>query len=119
MSPGANGLKVHTIAKAQPLSKLTEGLSNALHRPVLDKTGLAGRYDFNLEYTNPSVSLALPAPPQQGPGPASRSPVDNPSEPGPDLSAALQQQLGLRLVAGKAMLDVLVIDKAEKVPADN
>jgi uncharacterized protein (TIGR03435 family) len=31
----------------------------------------------------------------------------------------VQQQLGLRLVAAKAMLDVLVIDKSEKVPTEN
>jgi uncharacterized protein (TIGR03435 family) len=37
----------------------------------------------------------------------------------PDLAAAVQQQLGLRLVPGKAMLDVVVIDKIEKVPTAN
>jgi uncharacterized protein (TIGR03435 family) len=118
LSPVPNGVKVHTMARAQPLSKLAAGLSNALRRPVLDKTGLAGKYDFDMEYTNPGANLGPPAPPQQGPGPASASPSDNASEPGPDLSAALQQ-LGLRLVAGKTLLDVLIIDEAERVPTPN
>ncbi len=41
------------------------------------------------------------------------------SEPGPDIATAIREQLGLRLVPGKAMLDVLVIDKAEKAPTAN
>ena len=46
-------------------------------------------------------------------------PVDNASEPGPNLADAVQRQLGLKLVPSKAKLDVLVIDKAEKVPSAN
>jgi len=45
---------------------------------------------------------------------AHRAPDAN--EPGPDLAAAVQQQLGLRLVRSRAMLDVVVIDKAGKKP---
>src|SRR5258706_1946994 len=80
-----------------------------LNRPVLDKTGLAGRYDFTLEF-NLRVS---PIPPD----PAAAN--DLASDPGPDVGAALQQQLGLRLVAGKAKLDVVVLDKAERLPTAN
>jgi len=53
------------------------------------------------------------------PGPAVAGPVDNASEPGPNLADAVQRQLGLKLVPSKAKLDVLVIDKAEKVPSAN
>ncbi len=100
--------EAHTVAKGQPLSKLTTMLGNQLHRPVLDKTGLTGKYDFSLDF---KVDL-------RAMGPAAPTPADNAPDPGPDLAAAVQQ-LGLRLVPGKAMLDVLVIDKAEKVPTDN
>jgi uncharacterized protein (TIGR03435 family) len=48
--PGAS-VKAHTVAKAQPISQLTTMLSNQLGHPVLDKTGLTGRYDFSLDYT--------------------------------------------------------------------
>jgi uncharacterized protein (TIGR03435 family) len=95
-------------ARAQGLSQLTAMLTNQLRRPVLDKTGLTGKYDFNLDFTLDLSGIPLPPPPP-----------DNGSEPEPDLAAAVQQQLGLRLVASKATLDVLVIDKAEKVPTDN
>jgi uncharacterized protein (TIGR03435 family) len=119
ITAGSNGPSAHTVAKGQPLSKLTTMLGNQLNRPVLDKTGLTGNYDFKLDFT-PDLS-GLPIPPlpagQPGPGPAAVAP--SASEPGPDLAAAVQQQLGLKLVASKAKLDVVVIDKAEKVPTDN
>jgi uncharacterized protein (TIGR03435 family) len=105
--PGQNA-KVHTVARAQPISQLTAMLSNQLNHPVLDKTGLTGKYDFTIDYTARGFGPPSPDPP-----------ADNTSEPEPDIAAAVQQQLGLRLVAGKAKIDVLVIDKVEKVPTDN
>lgn len=110
----------HAFAKAQPLSKLTEMLSNTLHRPVLDKTGLTGKYDFDIEFRLDLNGLQLPGPPPGLPGAGTAAPPgENASDPGQDLAAAVEQQLGLRLVASTAMLDVLIIDKAEKVPTDN
>ena len=110
---GPNGPSAHTVAKAQPLSKLTTMLGNQMNRPVLDKTGLTGKYDFNIEFT-PNLP-----PGQLGPGPTGAAQVDNTSEPGPNLADAVQRQLGLRLVASKAKLEVVVIDKAEQVPTAN
>jgi uncharacterized protein (TIGR03435 family) len=102
--------RVRAFARAQGLSQLTAMLSNQVRRPVLDKTGLTGRYDFSLEFTLDLSGIALPPPPTPG---------DSATEPEPDLAAAVQQQLGLRLVASKATLDVVVVDKAEKVPTQN
>jgi uncharacterized protein (TIGR03435 family) len=120
ISMGSNGPSAHSVAKAQPLSKLTTMLGNQLNRPVLDKTGLTGLYDFSLEFTPDLSGIPMPvlAAGQPGPGPVT-SPGASASDPVPDLAAAVQQQLGLRLVASKAKLDVLMIDKAEKVPTDN
>jgi uncharacterized protein (TIGR03435 family) len=114
---GPNGPSAHTVAKAQPLSRLTEMLTNQVHRPVLDKTGLAGKYDFSLEFT-PDMSRVPPPPPEEQ-RPGAGSPPENVNAWAPDVAVAMQQQLGLRLVAGKARLDVLVIDKAERVPTEN
>ena len=88
-------------------------LGNVLRRPVIDKTGLTGKYDFSIDFRMDLRGLGLP------PGPGGAAPADSASEPGPDLAAAVRQQLGLSLVAGKAKLDVLIIDKAEKVPTAN
>ncbi len=105
--PGANGaLAMHAYAKSMPMSRLTSLLGNQVNLPVLDKTGLDGYYDFTLEFT----AMAPGAPPPAG---------DIASDPGPNLDAALQQQLGLRLVGSKAKLDVIVIEKADKVPTAN
>jgi len=113
VSPGPSA-RFHTVARAQPISQLAAMLSNNLNRPVLDKTGLTGKYDFTLDY---NVSgLALPPPP--GPGPAT-APADTGSDPGRDFATAVQQELGLKLVASKAKIDVVVIDKVEKVPTAN
>ncbi len=88
-----------------------------LGRPVLDKTGLAGKYDYTIDYTVVQGVAYVPPPPRDGPGPGAAA--SEASEPGPDIIAAVQQQLGLRLVPNKAMIDVVIIDKAEKVPTAN
>jgi uncharacterized protein (TIGR03435 family) len=101
--------EAHTVAKGQPLSNLTAMLWRLLSRPVIDKTGLTGRYDFNLDFKMDLRAM----------GPAAAAPGDNAPDAGSDITSAVEQQLGLRLVAAKALLDVLVIDRAEKVPTDN
>jgi uncharacterized protein (TIGR03435 family) len=93
-------------------------LSNQLNRPVLDKTGLTGKYDFTLDYNLSGFALPPPSG-REVPGLIALAPGDTASEPGPDIAAAVQQQLGLRLVASKAKLDLVIVDKANKVPTDN
>ena len=78
---------------------------SAMDRPVLDKTGLTGRYDFDLEW--------MPDETQFGGlwlhlDPESRK---------PDLFAAMQQ-LGLRLEATKGLIDAMIIDRIER-PSEN
>ena len=110
---GPNGPNAHTFAKAQPLSKLTTMIGNELRSPVLDKTALTGKYDFTIEWIPDLRGQRLPPPPPGYSGPESAG------APPPNLAAAVLQQLGLGLVANKATLDVVVIDKAEKVPTAN
>jgi len=77
---------------------------------VVDKTGLDGKYDFTLEYAGRRNS----------PGGAFPQPLpDGESDSAPFLIDALRQQLGLILTEGKAPLDVLVVDHADKVPTEN
>jgi uncharacterized protein (TIGR03435 family) len=84
--------------------------SMVLDRPVLDQTGLTGRWDFTLLWTPDDSQFA-------GIGARIPPPADNASAP-PNLYTAIQEQIGLKLEATKAEADVLVIDKAEK-PTDN
>ncbi|HEY4378748.1 MAG TPA: TIGR03435 family protein [Acidobacteriaceae bacterium] len=72
-----------------------------LDRPVVDATGLPGRYDFSLEFT-PESSLPEPS----GPDAESDSQATT-------LYDALARQLGLQLRPAKAPRDVLVVDHVE------
>jgi len=81
-----------------------------LDRPVVDQTGLTGRYDFTVAFT-PDDSLFHGHPP---PFP---KPADG-VEPAPGLFDAIQQQLGLKLAAEKTQVDVLAIDHVEKPSAN-
>lgn len=123
ISPGQNGQPTaHMVARARSVQDLADFLGNELNKPVVDRTGLTGKYDFNLEYT-PDLAgrgLALPPPPPgAGPGPGvGAAPADSAAEPGSNLASAIQQ-LGLRMNSSKAKLDVLVIDKAEQTPTEN
>jgi uncharacterized protein (TIGR03435 family) len=82
-----------------------------LDKPVVDQTGLAEKYDFIVKFTPDPGQMAGFG--QGGPPPA----ADNPDAP-PDLFAAFQQQLGLKIETSKAPVDVLVIDKVEKPSAN-
>ena len=84
-----------------------------LDRPVVDQTGLKGRFDFQLQWTPDQTTQFGPtgvpvAPPKPPEG----------AETQPDLFTAIQQQLGLKLESTKAQVDILVIDKVEK-PSEN
>jgi len=95
----------------QPVTSLLEILTSACGRPVFDTTGLTGKYDFTLEFTPDSVRAAGGPPPAEG-VPAATLPEDS----GPTVYSAVQDQLGLKLEARKLPVDVLIIDRIEKVP---
>jgi len=84
--------------------------SAVLDRPVVDQTGIAGRWDFTLTWTPDEFQFA-------GLGVKVTPPADPATAP-PDLFNAIQEQLGLKLVATKAPVDVLVIDHVEKPSAN-
>jgi uncharacterized protein (TIGR03435 family) len=96
---------VFLTARAQPLSALVELLSREFRMPILDKTGLAGKFDFKLEFA-PQAPNALP-------------PETSDDSAAPNLTTAVQQQLGLRLSSSKVATDVLIADRADKVPTAN
>jgi uncharacterized protein (TIGR03435 family) len=107
----------HLTARAQPLSALVQMLSNQLHRPVVDKTGLTGKYDFTLEFT-PEGGGFGPGP-GGPPAPSAQGPLDALVNSGPTMQSAVQEQLGLKLEPKKAPLDMLIVDRADKVPTEN
>jgi uncharacterized protein (TIGR03435 family) len=80
-----------------------------LDRPVVDKTGLSGKYDFDLEWADDETQFGGKLRKRAGP---------DDGQDKPDFFAAVQQQLGLRLDATKGPVDVLVIDQVER-PSEN
>jgi bla regulator protein blaR1 len=94
---------------------LATALSQQLGRPVIDKTGLTGKYDIQLKWT-PDAGQE-PAGPFGPPPPGVQLPP--PPDPNrPSIFTALTEQLGLRLESEKAPAEVLVIDRVEK-PSEN
>jgi uncharacterized protein (TIGR03435 family) len=88
----------HVTCRAFSMAGLASRLSGPpfkLGRPVVDMTGIEGAYDFTLKWS-PDAALA-----------------------GPSIFTALQEQLGLRLVARKTAFSIVVIDHMEKVPTGN
>ncbi|HLH30168.1 MAG TPA: TIGR03435 family protein, partial [Terriglobia bacterium] len=79
-------------------------LSTIVGRPVIDGTGLTGRYDIELKWT-----------PSELEAPRSDS---TDSQSGPSLFTALQEQLGLRLESSKVPAEYLIVDHAE-MPTSN
>ncbi|HEY3740131.1 MAG TPA: TIGR03435 family protein, partial [Bryobacteraceae bacterium] len=102
MAPSVPG-RVRWAARNVNIGLIASALTNLanLDRPVIDRTDLAGTYDFTLEWT-----------PEFG-GPTT---VNTGS--GPGFEEALKQQLGLRLLSRKSLVDVMIGDHIAR-PSDN
>jgi len=95
-SPG----QLTDVFKNTSMQDLTLMLLGQMDRPVVNQTGLEGKYDFQLKWTFDE----------------SKAPTDGSAA--PSLFTAIQEQLGLKLEAVKAPTDVLVIDKVERPGAN-
>jgi uncharacterized protein (TIGR03435 family) len=99
-------------AEGSTLVEFTKLFSLVLDHPVIDKTGLAGRFTIHLEFSPDQATPGLR-------GPAGGSPADAAANPTlPTIFTAIQEQLGLRLVPSKGPVELLVIDHIEK-PSEN
>ncbi len=85
----------------QSMQEVAEGLAFFLNRPVVDRTGLSGKFDFELEYD------------------ADRdNPLFGEQMRGPALFTAFQEQAGLRLDSTRAPVEVIVVDSIQR-PSEN
>ncbi len=99
MQPG-RGMTTATLSH-MPISRLVEMIENMLRAPVIDQTGLKGRYDATL-----NIAQYVTSPVQMD---------DVPSF----VAGALQDLLGLKLEPKKGPVQVVIVDHAEKVPTEN
>ena len=88
------------------MAALARSMSNQAGRIIVDKTGLTGGFDIDLEFT-PDPAAAGGQPPAAG-GDANA----------PSLFTALEEQLGLKLVPQRGPVEMLVIDRVER-PTEN
>lgn len=97
--------------QAAPISSLTGPLTMLVHRMVVDKTGLTGKYDIALKWSRDDSQ-----------GPAGQDAASAASaasaNAGPSIITALQEQLGLRLESTKGPVDTIVVDHVE-MPSEN
>ncbi|HEX8712735.1 MAG TPA: TIGR03435 family protein [Terracidiphilus sp.] len=101
--PGHILMPARNVSMADFVSVLQRAV---LDRPVVDKTGLQGRYDFDLQWAPDETQFG------------GEIPVAPPDASSPPFFTAVREQLGLRLVATRGPADVLVIDHVEK-PSPN
>jgi uncharacterized protein (TIGR03435 family) len=118
MRPATNGLTLNVINATIPdFTGFLQIL--VLDRPVVDRTGLQGRYDFQCTFTPDDAQFGGHPPQFPGaPGGGSNSSNSDTAAAAPSLYDALQQQLGLKLSAEKTLVDVIAIDHVEKPSAN-
>ena len=107
---GASG--THVTATGMPVEGLLRTLSNYLGKPVINATGLTGKYNIKLDFS----PEGLPGRPLRD---RAQGTPDAGVERAPDLFTAVQEQLGLKLEQKKGTIEVIVVDKALKTPTAN
>lgn len=98
-------------AKNANMTSLANTLPRFVGRPVVDLTGLAGRYDFELEFS-PEDMKGMPV--QQFPD----APPGSAAQFGMSIFSSIQR-IGLRLESQKLPLDAVVVERAERTPVEN
>jgi uncharacterized protein (TIGR03435 family) len=92
------------------IGQLTEFLSQELRNPIIDQTGLTGRFNYFLDI-NAYVTEEMKKSGGPGGGP--------PPEADTIVAQAIQAQLGLKLDSKKAPVEMFVIDHVTRTPTEN
>jgi uncharacterized protein (TIGR03435 family) len=101
--------KMSLTGQGATVRQLIAFLSREIHNPIIDQTGLTGRYNYALDinaYVTEEIMKSA------GPGGV---PPDAPSI----IAQAMQAQLGLRLDSKKAPVEMLIVDSIERTPTGN
>jgi len=109
MPESGSGLRI--MGRKVHIADLVRELSSILDKPVLDKTGFAGEFDLNLSFIADEAIIGFEGAGAQGSAAAADSNR-------PNIFAAMQEQLGLKLAPAKGPVEVLVVDHAEKPTAN-
>jgi bla regulator protein BlaR1 len=96
-----------------PMPELTRVLAMVMGRTVIDKTGLTGTFDIDMDFVSDLATAGLPG--RAGSADPTPSPADSAA---PNILVAIQEKLGLKLESSKGPVEVLVIDHVEKPTAN-
>jgi len=99
------------------IGALANFLTQSVSRPVIDRTGLTSFYDLTMKWT-PDGPGPLPFGLPAGSLPQSQTPPPPADPDAPNIFTAVQEQLGLKLEAGRGPVEVVVIDRLEKPTLD-
>jgi uncharacterized protein (TIGR03435 family) len=118
--------RLHIGAQQATMQSLANLLTSELSRAVVDETGLNGKYDFIMNFSpeglnGPVGPMGSTPPPPPGGGGRAEPTADTPEarEPLPNLFAAMQSELGLKLEPEKGPVERILIDHVEKTPTEN
>jgi uncharacterized protein (TIGR03435 family) len=106
---GASSMRASAVTMTSLAKTLSGIYGESVERPVVDKTGLQGKYDVDLQWTASKPPLAV------GKDSQLRGPQD---ETAPSIFTALQEQLGLKLQPATDSMQVIVVDAAH-MPSAN
>lgn len=109
-NPLPSGMELTLSGNAVPIETLVNELQLYMGRPVRDKTALTGLFDIRLQFHIASRSGDA--------GGTQTTPLVAPDPAGPDIFAAIQDQLGLKVESARAAVEVLVVDRVQK-PSEN
>ena len=115
MSAGPNGL--HVDLKNMTIASMLDWLSRFTDRPVVDQTGLAGRYDLALDVSRDEMLNAARAAGMAVD--AARRAPEGATDPGGDSVFGSVQKVGLKLEPRRLPLTLLVVDRLDKTPTEN
>ncbi|HVO97459.1 MAG TPA: TIGR03435 family protein [Bryobacteraceae bacterium] len=112
--------KAKLTAKEMTMEQFAGSLDRFLNQPVVDQTGLKGKYDFELVFAPDMAQMfGGRGPMMMGPPPGGGPELKADDADVAPLPVALQEQLGLKLDSQKTQVDIVAIDRAEKVPTEN
>jgi uncharacterized protein (TIGR03435 family) len=123
MTPSPDGKSMRFEIWGATLAELAEGLSPMVDHPIVDMTGLKGKYHVTLdismqELMNIARAAGAAVPAAEGGGDASK-PAELASDPGGSSLFTTIQTLGLKLEPRKTPMAFIVVDSVEKMPTEN
>jgi uncharacterized protein (TIGR03435 family) len=112
MSCGMRMFPGNLAGGSTSIAQLTYVLARFVNRTVIDKTGLTGNYDLNLQWTPDQM------PQGRGELPPGAPPMPAIDPNGPSIFTAVQEQLGLKLESTRGPVEVVVVDRVEHPTED-